>query len=342
MEMKQKRSSHELLIIGGGPAGLKAGEAAQNAGIDYIILERGEIAGAWKTLRPEMIMLSPCHPQRDWTSLSGNFPIWQMDVRRPFCTAEEFVAYLCAYAAHFKIQAATRAEVTAVKKENGLFSAETLRETYTAPFLLVATGFLSNPYIPDIPGFRQHPNVLHSHSFKEARSFRGKRVIVIGAGNSAAETALELCGEAQTYLYTRKQLRFFSKTKNLCHIRGISESLLLEMVKMNIIRYYPNSRLLGFENQILSTKTTRMKTDFVICATGYRPHIPMIQQLSLTYDNTKYYPEITEYGESDQISNLFFAGPLARFRLSSQFIHGFVKSVPKTVNEIGKRLRNIY
>lgn len=70
----------ELLIIGSGPAGLRAGEEAKKAGIEYLILERGEIAQSWRDIRQDMIMLSPCLPQRDWTSISEEFPIWKMEV----------------------------------------------------------------------------------------------------------------------------------------------------------------------------------------------------------------------------------------------------------------------
>ena len=70
----------ELLIIGSGPAGLKAGEEAQKKGLDYLIIEKGEVAQSWRDIREDMIMLSPCMPQRDWTSISDNFPIWKMNV----------------------------------------------------------------------------------------------------------------------------------------------------------------------------------------------------------------------------------------------------------------------
>jgi putative flavoprotein involved in K+ transport len=240
--MGEKILDFELVIIGGGPAGIKAGEEAKSLGINYVILERGGIAAAWQTLRPEMVMLSPCHPQRDWTSLTKNFPIWRLDVKRPFCTAEEFVNYLKEYSASFNANIKVRTEVKSVMKDKHLFKIVTSDDTYCAPLVLVTTGFLSNPFIPDIPGFRQQEYVMHSHDFRGAKSFRSKRVIVIGGGNSAAETALALCGEAQTYLFTRNKLKFFSKTKNLCHIRGISESLLLEMIQMELIRYLPDSK----------------------------------------------------------------------------------------------------
>ena len=74
----------DLVIIGSGPAGLRAGEIARELNIDYVIVEKGEIAQAWKTIRPEMRLLSPCHPQRDWTSLSSKFPIWKLNVNRPY------------------------------------------------------------------------------------------------------------------------------------------------------------------------------------------------------------------------------------------------------------------
>jgi thioredoxin reductase len=332
----------ELIIIGGGPAGLRAGEIAGSCDIDYIILEKGGIAGAWRSIRPEMIMLSPCHPQRDWTSISPRFPIWRMDVQRPFCLAGEFVNYLNEFYRSLNINIKIHDAVTTVKKENDLFKIETEQDLYAAPFLLVATGFLSNPYIPDIPGFRHNRQVIHAHAFRNAKDFRSKRVVIIGAGNSAAETALAICGDAQTYLYTRKKLKFFSKTRNLCHIRGLSESLLLELIRMKIIHYVPNSQSIKFENQVLVTNHSRLTTDYIICATGYRPHVSMLQDLSLIYNNKDHYPVITENGESVQIKNLFFGGPLARYRLSSQFIHGFVKKIPLTIHEIKKRLRNIY
>ena len=91
----------ELVIIGGGPAGLKAGEEAKAKGIDYIILERGEIAQSWQDIRKDMLMLSPSLPQRDWTSLSNKFPIWKLNITRPYCYAHEFVTYLIEYSNHF-------------------------------------------------------------------------------------------------------------------------------------------------------------------------------------------------------------------------------------------------
>ena len=340
--MYMKEQMYELVIIGSGPAGLKAGDVARAAGIDYIILEKGGIADAWQSLRPEMMMLSPCHPQRDWTSLSAKFPIWRLDVRRPFCTAEEFVHYLREYSASFNANLQVRTEVLSITKKNQIFKLETRNGIYSAPFILITTGFLCNPFIPDIPGFRNSDCVIHSHYFKGAKAFRSRRVIVIGAGNSAAEVALSLCGEAQTHLYTRGNLKFFSKTKNLCHIRGLSESLLLEMINMKLIHYLPNTRLELLKNRTLSTKNHSIKTDYIICATGYRPHIPMMDQISIKYGNARYYPDISPLGESQQVQNLFFGGPLARIRPGSQFIHGFIKIIPQTVDEIKRRLRNIY
>ena len=265
-----------------------------------------------------------------------------MDVQRPFCTAAEFTAYLSAYAEKFNLTIQLHRAVETITKDEHGFKLTAGGHSYQAPFVLVTTGFLSNPYIPDLPGFRHNARVIHAHDFRRATDFRGKRVIIIGAGNSAAETALAICGNAQTYLYTRKKLRFFSKTRNLCHIRGISESLLLELIKMKIIHYVPNSHILKFENQVLVTKNSRLSTDYIICATGYQPHLPMLKTLPMNHDSSGVYPQVTKNCESVQVANLFFGGPLARFRLSSQFIHGFIKNVPVALDVIENRLHNIY
>jgi hypothetical protein len=112
------------------------------------------------------------------------------------------------------------------------------------------------------------------------------------------------------------------------------------MINMQLIRYVPDTKLLNLNNRILIADTASLKTDYIICATGYRPHLKILDSLSLKYNNTKYYPEITPQGESVQVKNLFFGGPLARFRLSSQFIHGFVKNIPRVIDEIKSRLRS--
>ncbi len=331
----------ELVIIGGGPAGLRAGEIAKDLNIDYIIIEKGEIAQAWKTIRPEMRLLSPCHPQRDWTSLSSKFPIWKLNIDRPYCNAGEFVEYLHAFVKHFDLNISTNNPVKNITQKNKSFSVETEADTIECKFILIATGFFSNPYIPNIPGARENSKITHSHYYTGAEKFKHQRVVIVGGGNSAAEIAIELVGYSQVYLLTDKELIFFSKSQNLCHIRGISESYLLELISMELVRHKANIKIERVDGEnITLSNGDEMEYNHIIFATGYRPKLDIFNIEKLKNESVNKYPKLKPLGESAIIDNMFFGGPLVQTKLSNTFIHGFTKTIPETMNEIKRRLSN--
>jgi thioredoxin reductase len=329
----------DLVIIGAGPAGLRMAHEAEQEKLNYIVLEKGKIGQAWKEVRPNMTMLSPSHPQRDWTSLSADFPIWKMDVERPFCSASEFTEYLDAYAKHFRLQIRTDAKVTDIEQTSQGFRISLNGETIDSKMLVVATGFFGNPYIPEIPGFANNPIVSHSHHYANSRVFRGKRVVVIGGGNSAAEIVLELAGFSQTYLITRNELKFFSQTGNLCHIRGLSESLLRELIKMGLIRSMPAAEIEKLDGNKLHVNGKSIPVDHVLCATGYRADLCLLKSLPVSLHPSTYFPMIYPSGESRDVPGLFFAGPLAYRRVGSMFIHGFIKHIPETFKHLVGKLQ---
>ncbi len=332
--------SKELVIIGSGPAGLKAAHEAVLRGIDYVVLERGAVSQAWRDINQEMILLSPCHPQRDWTSLSHKFPIWKLPVKRPYCSAAEFVDYLEAYANHFNLNIKTKHSVqNVVKDEQGFVVTCENGCQYRAPILLVATGIFGNPYIPPLPGIENNPHVMHSHDYKGAQDFKQKRVLIIGAGNSAAETAIDLSGYAMVYMVSRKDLKFFSDTKNLFHIRGVSESYLKELISMELIRYRAYQEIQKIEQNTVYFKDWKLTVDKIILATGYRANVSVLKNFAIK--SNKYgYPEVSQTGESIQYPNLFFAGPLSFQTSVSIVIHGFLRYIPLTVQRIAEKLRD--
>lgn len=334
MEMNSK----DLIIIGGGPAGLRAAELAARHNLDYVILEKGVVGQAWKDIRPDMPLLSPCHPQRDWTSLSKRFPIWKLDVNRPYCNALEFTGYLDRFADHFNLNIQENTTVQSISKSNGSFEVRTPSVTLNSRAIIMATGFFGSPFIPDIPGVENNPIVSHSHFYRSPEQYKNQRVIILGGGNSAAEIAIALSGFSQVFLVTRGKLKYFSKTNNLCHIRGISESLLKELIRMEIIRYYPDEKINRVEGEKVFLKHREIETQNIIFATGYRPLVLPVENQKAIQIRKFGFPQVTAEGESRQIKNLFFAGPLAKTRFSSIFIHGFVKAIPQTIENIADRL----
>jgi thioredoxin reductase len=189
-----------------------------------------------------------------------------MEINRPFCYAHEFTQYLINFAEHYQLNIDTQIEVLSIEKENDTFTVVTNQGTYSSKIVLVASGFFGNPYIPNIPGLRESPAVMHSHQFKSYKPFQNSRVIIIGSGNSAAETAILLAGHAQVYLLSRHSLKFFSKTKNLCNIRGISESYLLELINMEIIRHISNAKIKKVDGNLVHLDNRIIETQHIICA----------------------------------------------------------------------------
>jgi len=331
--------SKELLIIGGGPAGLRAGAEASAAGIDYLILEAGQAGEAWRRVRPDMPLLSPSHPQRDWTSLSPSFPIWKMIPRRPYCQAHEFVQYLQAFADHFALNLATSQAVQNITRKENVFTIRTVSgQSYEAPLLLIATGIFGNPFIPEIPGVKDNIHIMHSHHYRTSRDFLKQRVLIVGAGNSAAEIAIDLAGYSMVYLVSRDELQFFADTKKLYHIRGISESYLKELINMEIIRYKAYQQIRQIEKNHVFFNNWDMQFDKIIFATGYHGNLDVIKNFKLKV-NKKNFPEVSYSGESTQYPGLFFCGPLAWQSTSSIVIHGFLRGLAESVKQIALRLR---
>ena len=337
----QKIVEKELIIIGSGPAGLKAGMVAAKYKIDYLIVEAGNIAQAWRNVRPDMMLLSPNHPQRDWTSLSAKFPIWKMDTQRPYCSAHEFVNYLDAFTDHFKLNLSLHDGVAEiVKQKSGWLCKSVKNELYHAPLLLIATGIFGNPWFPPVAGIAGNEFVIHSDNYKGRTGYKNKKVLIIGGGNSAAEIAIDLAGTAMVFLVTRDELKFFSDSKKLHHIRGISESYLKELIAMEIIRYHPFKEIEKIDQNEVSFGDWQESFDKIIFATGYQANLKVLNNFNIGVNKNKF-PEVSVVGESIQYPGMFFGGPLAFHNPASIVMHGFGKQIPVTIRRIAEVLKKL-
>jgi putative flavoprotein involved in K+ transport len=328
----------EVLIVGGGPAGLLLGHRLQEHGIDYSILERGKIAESWRTMRPGMILLSPAVPGTDWTSLTLTHPIWVLPgVRKPFPSREDFLCYVESFSREQALHVGENIEATRVSVVPGGFSVATTREEVSCRFLVLASGASSVPRFPGITGIAGNPRVVHSCDFVHCMAYAGKRVLVIGGGNSAAEIAIELAGTAGITLSTRGPMCYSSETGDLEHIRGSSESILKECIRFGIIGLReedPPLRVAG--GRVRFRGGEEKEFDWIICATGYRPAwMPIDGGAVRTGEDG--YPEISPTGEST-LPGLYFCGSLARFNRRCAFIHGFRNYVEKIFWDIADRL----
>lgn len=175
----------DLLIIGAGPAGLSAADAAARAGLNYVVLEKGTIA--------DTIRLYPVG--RTLFSTPNELEMAEGTLRpvREKPTREELLSHYIHFVLDRDLKVNTAEEVIDVKALNPKgFVVSTNRNEYQAKRVLFAIGAMAHPRHLDIPG-EDLPHV--HHLFVEPYAYVRKDALVIGGGNSAAEAALFLAEE---------------------------------------------------------------------------------------------------------------------------------------------------
>ncbi len=106
---------------------------------------------------------------------------------------QQVVDYLEGYARHFQLDLRMRQEVTSIRRDNGEWLTRTDHGAYRSRLVVVATGFTRVPVIPSWPGRERFRGVLvHSSAYLNGKPYRGKRVLVVGFGNSGGEIAIDL------------------------------------------------------------------------------------------------------------------------------------------------------
>jgi putative flavoprotein involved in K+ transport len=128
---------------------------------------------------------------------------------------DEVVGYLRGYAEAFGLPVLAGKRVLRAERDagGGLRLLTDHGGEYRARILIAATGSFARPHQPRFPGqeaFRG--KILHAAEYRNAEPFRGKRVVVVGAGNSAVQIAHELATVARTTIATRSLLRFEPQT----------------------------------------------------------------------------------------------------------------------------------
>jgi putative flavoprotein involved in K+ transport len=190
----------DTIVIGGGAAGLASAAMLKRSGLDPVVIERGpEVGWSWRG-RYDRLHL---HTVRWLSGLPGH------GIPRSYgkWVARDGVCdYLSEYAERNGLDVRTGIEATRIEQADGGWSVETSTGTLEAQHVVVATGYNARPLLPDWPAAAEFSGTLiHSSEYRNPEPFRGQEVLVVGAGNSAAEIAQDLAegGAASVQLSVR-------------------------------------------------------------------------------------------------------------------------------------------
>ena len=189
------------VIVGAGPSGLAVGAGLKEQGVPFIMLERANcIASLWQNCTFDRLKL---HLPKQFCQLP-NFPFPRDFPEYP--TKYQFINYLESYAKHFDITPNFNETVQCAKYDEtfGLWRVKTIRESnsntcddqveYICKWLVVATGENAEKVVPEFEGLEEFGgHVLHTCDYKSGERYSGKRVLVVGCGNSGMEVSLDLC-----------------------------------------------------------------------------------------------------------------------------------------------------
>jgi thioredoxin reductase (NADPH) len=299
--------STDLLVIGAGPCGLAVGVAARKAGISCVLLDRRTIVSTIERYPLSMTFFST--PER----------IEIGDV--PFISSQEKpnrrdgLIYYRRVAEHYGLDIRPGEEVVDVSRVSGaagMFRVAVSRphddKTYRASAAVFATGYYDNPNYLGIPG----ENLPHvTHYFVEGHPYWRKRVVVIGAGNSSVDAALE-CWRAGATVILVHFGEGFDRTVKAWVLPDI-----LNRVKEGSIAVRWGSTVRAITpthievvSQV-SGSVEMVAADAVLAMTGYHADTSLLQRLGVPVDPVSGVPAHDEASMATPLPGCYLAGVIA-------------------------------
>jgi putative flavoprotein involved in K+ transport len=186
-DLPGKEETYHTIIIGGGQAGLAVGHFLKQQGMDFVILDQNRRTGdSWRNRWESLRLFTPSQ----FDSLPGkSFP----KPNNYFPSKDEVADYLEEYVRQFDLPVRNSVKVESLSRDGQSYQINAGAARFSAENVIVATG----PYqVPHIPSFAKllDPNILqlHSSNYFNPKQIPARSVLVVGAGNSGAEIALEL------------------------------------------------------------------------------------------------------------------------------------------------------
>ncbi|MFS0722263.1 flavin-containing monooxygenase [Paenibacillus sp. 1P07SE] len=348
----------DVIVIGGGQAGMASGYYLMKNELQFLILEAsGQVGGSWPYYYDSLKLFSPASlsslPGMKIAAESTHYPL-----------RNEVIQYLNDYAKSFHLPIRLNQKVTAIEKSKEGFEIRTgTGDVYLTRTIINASGSFHSPYTPDIKGRDLFQGkVLHSSLYRNTEPFKDQRVVVVGRGNSAVQIAVELSDSSHTTLAVLKPVAFVKQK-----VLGIDLHYWLRGTGLDTFPFWrlgkkapaptaaadlgeyktklesgrPDQLQMfsSFDNEgVVWSNGKREKVDTVIFATGYRPSLPFLRPLGALDNDGK--PSQTA-GVSLTVPGLYFVGLEGQRSFASATLRGVGPDAKFVISKLIKHLKSV-
>ncbi|MET9956260.1 ArsO family NAD(P)H-dependent flavin-containing monooxygenase [Streptomyces sp. NPDC006339] len=196
----------DVVVIGGGQAGLAAGYYLRRLGLEFVILDaQATPGGAWQHTWDSLHLFSPAA----YSSLPGRLMPPQQGETYP--DAAHVVDYLTDYERRYDLPVVRPVQVEGVHRDGNYLRVESVAGSWSARTVISASGTWWRPFMPAVPGRTEFKGAqLHTVEYRRPADLAGQRVVVVGGGNSGAQIAADLAHDTDLTWVTQRPARFLA------------------------------------------------------------------------------------------------------------------------------------
>ena len=295
----------DVIIVGAGPAGLAAAIAAKHARLDYAVVEKGVLVNSIYKFPVNMVFFTTPELLE-----IGGLPLVS-PFEKP--TRLEALRYYRRVVDTYELSIEFGEQVVSVVREGGLdhdgiFAVETrsdkgVRRIRHGRNVVFAIGYYDHPNYIGVPG----ENLPHvAHYYTEAHGCYRKNVVIVGGGNSAAETALELyrSGASVTLVHRHRELKPSIKYWVRPDIENrLKEGSIKGLFSTRVLEIHPTQVIVERDGA-----RQELPADAVFLLTGYHPDCDLYRRSGIRLDRDTMTPEVSQETFETNVPGLFLAG----------------------------------
>jgi thioredoxin reductase (NADPH) len=264
----------DVIIIGAGPIGLRCGIEATRRDLDHLIIEKGCLVNSIYNYPTNMTFFSTSERLE-----IGDVPFVSHGDKP---TRREALEYYRRVKDSWNLNVNIYEKVIKVEGSRGDITVNTDRGIYFCNNLIVATGFYDTPNLMNVPG-ENLPKV--KHYFREAHPVAYLDIIIVGAGNSGVDVALE------TFRRGSRVTMVIREDKIKDSVKYWVKPDIENRIKEGSIKAYFNSTISEIREREVDIKTpdkiVTVKNDFLFAMTGYHPDFSFLKMMGVNISNNE-------------------------------------------------------